>query len=148
MIKVTVLYNLPPGTNESEFLNWRMGEHNAANITRPGVVRAAFGRVLGTPALGPDRPASNRAPYGFITARAISSRAIPASTAATDCSRMSAGTQGFIHPACHTDAACGRRSRNPSRTVVASSNALRQADYVSFTLSCLGVRSMPSRWTK
>jgi len=67
MIKVTVLYNLPPGTDESEFLAWRMGEHNAANIARPGVVRAAFGRVLGTPALGPDRPASERALYRFIT---------------------------------------------------------------------------------
>jgi len=67
MVKVTVLYNLPPGADEAEFLRWRMGEHNAANLVRPGVVRAEFGRVLGTPALGPQRPASPTAPYRFIT---------------------------------------------------------------------------------
>lgn len=67
MVKVTVLYNLAPGTDEAEFLRWRMGAHHAANIARPGVVRAEFSRVLGTPALGPARPASDHAPYRFIT---------------------------------------------------------------------------------
>ncbi len=67
MIKVTVLYNLPVGTDEAEFLRWRTGEHNAANIARPGVVQADFYRVVGTPLLGPDQPAGDRAPYRFIT---------------------------------------------------------------------------------
>ena len=76
VVKVTVLYNLPPGTDEAEFVRWRTGEHHAANIARPGVVRADFCRVLGTPAVGPDRPASDlpsapvgsdRAPYRFVT---------------------------------------------------------------------------------
>lgn len=67
MVKVTVLYNLPPGADEAAFLRWRMGEHDAANVARPGVVRAEFGRVLGTPAVGPARPASDSPPYRFIT---------------------------------------------------------------------------------
>ena len=67
MIKVTVLYNLPPGADEAEFVRWRTGEHHAANIARPGVVRAEFCRVLGTPAVGPDRPASDDPPFRFIT---------------------------------------------------------------------------------
>jgi len=67
VVKVTVLYNLPPGTDEAEFVRWRTTEHHAANIARPGVVRADFCRVLGTPALGPDRPASDRVPYRFVT---------------------------------------------------------------------------------
>ncbi len=67
MVKVTVLYNLPPGTDEAEFVRWRTTEHHAANIARPGVVRADFCRVLGTPAVGPERPASDHPPYRFIT---------------------------------------------------------------------------------
>ena len=67
MIKVTVLYNLPPGTDEAAFLRWRTGEHHAANVARPGVVRADFYRVLGTPRIGPERPASDAPPYRFVT---------------------------------------------------------------------------------
>ncbi len=67
MIKVTVLYNLPPGTDEEEFVRWRTTQHHAANIARPGVIRADFYRVLGTPMVGPEQPASDRAPYRFVT---------------------------------------------------------------------------------
>lgn len=67
MIKVTVLYNLPPGTDEQEFVRWRTTQHHTANIARPGVVRADFYRVLGTPQLPPDRPSRSAAPYRFIT---------------------------------------------------------------------------------
>ncbi len=67
MIKVTVLYNLPPGTDEDAFVRWRTTEHHAANIARPGVVRADFCRVLGTPRVGLDRPASDAPPYRFVT---------------------------------------------------------------------------------
>ena len=67
MIKVTVLYNLPPDVDEEEFVRWRTTTHHAANISRPGVVRADFYRVLGTPQLPPDHPASATAPYRFVT---------------------------------------------------------------------------------
>jgi hypothetical protein len=67
VIKVTVLYNLPPGTDEAAFLRWRTTEHHAANIARPGVSRADFYRVLGQPAVGPVRPATDAAPYRFVT---------------------------------------------------------------------------------
>lgn len=67
MVKVTVLYNLPPGTDEGAFLKWRMGEHNASNAKTPGVVRGDFYRVSGTAMVGPDRPASAQAPWRFIT---------------------------------------------------------------------------------
>lgn len=66
MIKVTVLYNLPPGSDEEAFLRWRTGEHQAANAAAPGVVRADFYRALGRPRVGPDRPAGE-APYRFVT---------------------------------------------------------------------------------
>lgn len=67
MVKVTVLYNLPSGTDEADFVQWRMTAHHAANISRPGVVRADFYRILGTPGVGTDRLAAESAPYRFIT---------------------------------------------------------------------------------
>ncbi|MCA9903573.1 MAG: hypothetical protein KC547_06930, partial [Anaerolineae bacterium] len=30
MIRLTVMYNLPPGSDEEAFLNWRLGEHQAS----------------------------------------------------------------------------------------------------------------------
>lgn len=67
MIKVTVLYNLPPGTDEAEFVRWRTTSHHTANIARPGVIRSDFYTVIGTPLVGPERPASETAPYRFMT---------------------------------------------------------------------------------
>jgi uncharacterized protein (TIGR02118 family) len=67
MIKVTVLYNLPPGTDEEEFLRWRTTTHHTANIARPGVIRSDFYKVIGTPAVGPERPPADTAPYRFVT---------------------------------------------------------------------------------
>lgn len=67
MIKVTVLYNLPPGTDEEEFLRWRTTTHHEANIARPGVIRSDFYKILGTPMVGPERPAQDTAPYRFMT---------------------------------------------------------------------------------
>lgn len=67
MIKVTVLYNLPPGTDEEEFVRWRTTVHHSANVARPGVIRSDFYRVIGTPMVGPDRPASDAPPYRFMT---------------------------------------------------------------------------------
>jgi len=66
MIKVTVLSNPPAGADEAAFLRWRTGEQQAANAAAPGVLRADFYRVLGTPQVGPDRPAGP-APYRFVS---------------------------------------------------------------------------------
>jgi hypothetical protein len=32
MIKLTVLYNLPPGADHEEFLKWRTGPHQEQNV--------------------------------------------------------------------------------------------------------------------
>ena len=45
MIRLTVMYNLPPGSDEAEFLRWRLGEHQAANAAAPGVLRTDFAIV-------------------------------------------------------------------------------------------------------
>ncbi|MDZ4766665.1 MAG: hypothetical protein SGI73_19170 [Chloroflexota bacterium] len=45
MIRLTVLYNLPPGTDEDEFLRWRLGEHQQDNESMDGVVYTDFGRI-------------------------------------------------------------------------------------------------------
>lgn len=67
MIKVTVLFNLPPETDEEEFVRWRTTEHHQANISQPGVIKSDFYRIIGTPLIGPDRPVSARAPFRFVT---------------------------------------------------------------------------------
>jgi hypothetical protein len=66
MIKVTVLYNLPPGTDEAEFMRWRMTTHHAANTNRPDVLRSDFYRALGTAPVGDLYPAGPP-PWRFIT---------------------------------------------------------------------------------
>lgn len=45
MIRLTVLYNLPPGTDEDEFVEWRLNEHQLANASIPGVVETSFHRI-------------------------------------------------------------------------------------------------------
>ena len=45
MFRLTVLYNLPPGSDEAEFLRWRLGEHQQNNAGRPGVLRTDFAVV-------------------------------------------------------------------------------------------------------
>ena len=46
MIRLTVMYNLPPDQDEHEFLNWRLGEHQSANMSMQGVVASQFHRIL------------------------------------------------------------------------------------------------------
>jgi EthD domain len=67
MIKVTVLYNLPPGTDEDEFVRWRTTTHHQSNISQPGVLKTDFYRIVGKPMIGPNQPASDSAPYRFMT---------------------------------------------------------------------------------
>jgi hypothetical protein len=45
MIRLTVLYNLPEGADEAEFLRWRLGEHQQSNESMSGVQHTDFGRV-------------------------------------------------------------------------------------------------------
>jgi len=67
MIKVTVLYNPPPETDEEAFIHWRTTTHHAANVEPPNVIASDFYRVVGVAGVGSDRPASNIAPFRFIT---------------------------------------------------------------------------------
>lgn len=61
MIRLTVLYNLPPGTDEDEFLHWRMTEHQENNASMPGVIRTDFCRIDDA------WPDSAKSPYRFMT---------------------------------------------------------------------------------
>jgi hypothetical protein len=42
MIKLTVLYNLPPGADEDEFIRWRTGPHQQSNVQMPGLIKTDF----------------------------------------------------------------------------------------------------------
>lgn len=46
MIRLTVLYNLPPDQDEEEFLEWRLGDHQPANMSMEGVTASQYHRVL------------------------------------------------------------------------------------------------------
>jgi len=61
MIRLTVMYNLPEGTDEDEFLKWRLGEHQDSNSGMAGVLRTDFARI--DAAHPPEQPA----PYRFMT---------------------------------------------------------------------------------
>lgn len=61
MIRLSVLYSLPPGTDEAEFLRWRLGEHQQSNLAIPGVIRTDFARVVDA------WPEGVRSPYRFLT---------------------------------------------------------------------------------
>jgi hypothetical protein len=76
MVRLTVMYNLPAGSDEAEFLRWRLGEHQRSNVGMPGVTRTDFAVVAsawprgGTPrhrfmtiAEWPDRESFERAFY-------------------------------------------------------------------------------------
>ncbi|MFQ3566967.1 MAG: hypothetical protein SNJ59_08190 [Aggregatilineales bacterium] len=64
MIRLTVLYNLPPGVDETDFLRWRLGEHQQYNSSMEGVVRTDFARIDAR--WTPDDPQTS-APYRFMT---------------------------------------------------------------------------------
>jgi len=42
MIKLTVLYNLPPGADHEEFIEWRTTTHQESNMSIPGVIKSDF----------------------------------------------------------------------------------------------------------
>ena len=61
MIRLTVLYNLPDGTDEEEFLRWRLGEHQDSNSSMAGVLRTDFARIEKS------WPDDVKSPYRFKT---------------------------------------------------------------------------------
>ena len=61
MIRLTVLYNLSPDTDEEEFLKWRLTEHQDANLAIEGVVRTDFSRI------DEAWPEGTKPPYRFMT---------------------------------------------------------------------------------
>lgn len=42
MVKLTVVYNLPPGANHDQFLKWRTTEHQKVNMSIPGILKSDF----------------------------------------------------------------------------------------------------------
>jgi hypothetical protein len=42
MVKLTVMYNLPPGADHEEFLEWRTTVHQKENMGIPGVIKSDF----------------------------------------------------------------------------------------------------------
>ncbi|MCY3907020.1 MAG: hypothetical protein OXF63_07210 [Anaerolineaceae bacterium] len=66
MIRLTVFYNLLPGSDEAAFLRLRQGERRDPAATMEGVVRADFGLVTESPLPGQGR-APNELPFRFMT---------------------------------------------------------------------------------
>lgn len=60
MIRLTVLYNLPPETDEDEFVEWRLSQHQLAQGGIPGVISSSFHRVV-------ERPGGDPPRYRFMT---------------------------------------------------------------------------------
>lgn len=42
MIKLTVIYNLPPGADHEAFVRWRTTEHQEDNLAIPGLIKTDF----------------------------------------------------------------------------------------------------------
>jgi len=59
MIKLTVLYNLPPDADHEEFLKWRTGPHQKQNVQMPGLLKTDFYAIFDSRE-GPP-------PYQYIT---------------------------------------------------------------------------------
>jgi hypothetical protein len=59
MVKLTVIYNLPPGADHDAFLQWRTGPHQEENIGLPGLIKTDFYVIQGSRE-GP-------APYRYMT---------------------------------------------------------------------------------
>jgi hypothetical protein len=47
MVKLTVMYNLPPGADEAEYLRWRTTDHQKENMSIPGLLKSDFYLVKG-----------------------------------------------------------------------------------------------------
>jgi hypothetical protein len=49
MVKLTVLYNLPPDADHDAYLAWRTTTHQEANASAPGVLKTDFYVAKATP---------------------------------------------------------------------------------------------------
>jgi hypothetical protein len=60
MVKLTVLYNLPPDMDPEEFVRWRTTTHQEENASMPGVIKTDFYIAVDEPDGAPPR-------YRYIT---------------------------------------------------------------------------------
>lgn len=60
MIKLTVLYNLSPGTDHEAFIRWRTTTHQKENMEMPGLIKSDFYVIE-------KAWKSETAPYQYIT---------------------------------------------------------------------------------
>lgn len=60
MIKLTVMYNLPPGADHEEFMKWRTTEHQDENMSIPGLIKSDFYVIV-------DAWQQESAPYQYMT---------------------------------------------------------------------------------
>jgi hypothetical protein len=60
MVKLTVIYNLPPGADHEEFLKWRTTEHQQDNMAIPGIIKSDFYVIKSS-------WQRNEAPYRYMT---------------------------------------------------------------------------------
>jgi hypothetical protein len=60
MVKLTVMYTLPPGADHEEFLKWRTTVHQEENMRIPGVIKSDFYVVR-------EAWRSPRCPYRYMT---------------------------------------------------------------------------------
>lgn len=70
MTRLTVLYNLPEGTNEEDYLGWRLGEHQESNSAMEGVTYTDFSMIDAS------WPPESDSPYRFMTIAEFESREI------------------------------------------------------------------------
>ena len=61
MVKLTVIYNLPPNADHEAFLRWRTTEHQAENMSIPGVIKSDFYAIKET------WPNEGQLPYRYMT---------------------------------------------------------------------------------
>ena len=60
MVKLTVMYNLPPDADHEEFIRWRTTVHQKENMGVPGVIKSDFYIVE-------DSWKSSECPYRYLT---------------------------------------------------------------------------------
>jgi uncharacterized protein (TIGR02118 family) len=60
MVKLTVLYNLPPDMDAAEFVRWRTTTHQEENAGMPGVIKTDFYIAVDEPDGTPPR-------YRYVT---------------------------------------------------------------------------------
>lgn len=70
MTRLTVLYNLPEGSDERTYLRWRLGEHQANNAAMTGVMYTDFAKIDAS------WPREQPSPYAYMTIADFESREI------------------------------------------------------------------------